>query len=144
MRKALRHGHELANHSLRHEPLPPTSSIRATSARIEAATGFRPCVFQPQGGALDSSVVSAAARNGMSTVLWDVDTRDWRLPGAGAIYNRVVGGAHSGAIVVMHDGGGNAPRRSPRCVVSTLRARGYKLVTVTRLLGERFVVQEDR
>ena len=106
MRKALRHGHELANHSLRHEPLPPTSSIRATSARIEAATDFRPCVFRPQGGALDSSVVSAAARNGMSTVLWDVDTRDWRLPGAGAIYNWVVGGAHSGAIVVMHDGGG--------------------------------------
>ena len=52
MRKALRHGHELANHSLRHEPLPAYSSIRATSARIEAATGFRPCVFRPEGGAL--------------------------------------------------------------------------------------------
>ena len=95
---------------------------------------------------MDSSVVSAAARNGMSTVLWDVDTRDWRLPGAGAIYNRVVGGAHPGAIVVMHDGGGNRAQTLAALphIVSTLTARGYKLVTVTRLLGERFVVQEDR
>jgi peptidoglycan-N-acetylglucosamine deacetylase len=146
MRNALRHGHELANHSLRHEPLPGYSSLRATSARIEAATGFRPCVFRPQGGAFDSSVVDAAARNGMSTVLWDVDTRDWTLPGAGAIYRRVVAGAHPGAIIVMHDGGGNRAQTLAALphIVRTLTARGYKLVTVTRLLGERFIVEEDR
>ena len=65
---------------------------------------------------------------------------------AGAIYNRVVGGAHPGAIVVMHDGGGNRAQTLAALphIVSTLTARGYKLVTVTRLLGERFVVQEDR
>ena len=48
MRKALRHGHELANHSLRHEPLSAYSSIRATSARIEAATAFGPVCFGPR------------------------------------------------------------------------------------------------
>jgi peptidoglycan/xylan/chitin deacetylase (PgdA/CDA1 family) len=146
MRMALRHGHELANHSLRHEFFPGYSSLRVTSARIEAATGFRPCVFRPPGGAINSSVVSAAARNGMSTVLWDVDTRDWSLPGAGAIYSRAVEGAHPGAIVVMHDGGGNRAQTLaalPR-IIRTLRARGYKLVTVTRLLGERFIFEEDR
>ena len=64
----------------------------------------------------------------------------------GAIYSRVVGGAHPGAIVVMHDGGGNRAQTLAALphIVSTLTARGYKLVTVTRLLGERFVVQEDR
>lgn len=146
MREALRHGHELANHSLRHEPLPGYSSIRATSARIEAATGFRPCVFRPEGGAFDSSVVSAAARNGMSTVLWDVDTRDWTLPGAGAIYSRAVGGAHPGAIIVMHDGGGNRAQTLAALphIVRTLTARGYRLVTVTRVLGGQFIVEEDR
>jgi peptidoglycan-N-acetylglucosamine deacetylase len=146
MRKALRHGHELANHSLRHETLPGSSSMRETSARIEAATGFRPCVFRPPGGAVNSSVVSAAARNGMSTVLWDVDTRDWTLPGASAIYSRAVGGARPGAIILMHDGGGYRAQTLaalPR-IIRTLRARGYKLVTVTRLLGEGFIVEEDR
>ena len=76
----------------------------------------------------------------MSTVIWDVDPKDWSQPGSGAIYSRVVAGAHPGAIIVMHDGGG--PRGQtvaalPR-IIAELQSRGYDLVTVTKLLGERF------
>jgi peptidoglycan/xylan/chitin deacetylase (PgdA/CDA1 family) len=146
MREALRHGHELGNHSLRHESFPGYSSMRETSSRIEAATGFRPCAFRPPGGAFNSGVVSAAARNAMSTVLWDVDPRDWSRPGPSAIYSRVVGGAHPGAIILMHDGGGDRSETVaalPR-IINTLKSRGYHLVTVTEILGERFIFEEDR
>ena len=146
MRKALRHGHELANHSLHHESFPGYASMRETNARIEAATGFEPCAFRPPGGAFNSGVVSAAARNGMSTVIWDVDPRDWSRPGTSAIYSRVVGAAHPGAIVVMHDGGGDRSQTVaalPR-IIETLKGRGYDLVTVTQILGERFIFKEDR
>jgi len=140
MRSALAHGDELANHSLNHEAFPSAASMRATSERISAATGFTPCLFRPPYGNYNSSTVAAAGANGMSTVLWDVDPTDWSLPGSGAIYSRVVGAAHPGAIVVMHDGGG--PRGQtvaalPR-IIAELRSRGYDLVTVTKLLGERF------
>lgn len=140
MRRALAHGHELANHSFGHEAFPSAASMRATSNRIRAATGFTPCRFRPPGGSYNSGTVSAAAHLGMSTVLWDIDPWDWSLPGSGAIYSRVVSRAHPGAIVVLHDGGG--PRGQtvaalPR-IISTLKARGYRLVTVTKLLGERF------
>ena len=140
LRRALAHGHELANHSLHHEVLPSSASLRATSARISAATGFTPCTFRPPYGDYNSGTVAAARANEMSTVLWDVDPRDWTLPGSGAIYSRVVAGAHPGAIIVMHDGGG--PRGQtvaalPR-IIAELESRGYDLVTVTELLGERF------
>ena len=140
LRRVLAHGHELANHSLNHELTPSSASMRATSDRIRAATGFTPCTFRPPYGEYNSGTVAAARANGMSTVIWDVDPRDWTQPGSGAIYSRVVGGAHPGAIVVMHDGGG--PRGQtvaalPR-IIAELESRGYDLVTVTKLLGERF------
>jgi len=140
MRRALAHGDELANHSLNHEAFPSSASMRATSDRISAATGFTPCLFRPPYGNYNSGTVASAEANGMSTILWDVDPTDWSLPGPGAIYSRVVAGAHPGAIIVMHDGGG--PRGQtvaalPR-IIAELKSRGYHLVTVTKLLGERY------
>ena len=140
LRRALAHGHELGNHSLNHELHPSSASLRATSDRIRAATGFTPCTFRPPYGDYNSGTVAAAQANGMSTVIWDVDPKDWSLPGSSSIYSRVVAGAHPGAIIIMHDGGG--PRGQtvaalPR-IIATLQSRGYDLVTVTKLLGERF------
>ena len=146
MNRLLEHGHEIGNHSLRHEINPGAASIAETGRRIEQATGFRPCAFRPPYGAVGPSVVDAARANRVSTVLWDVDTVDWAMPGSGTIYDRAVSGAHAGAIILMHDGGG--PRGETVAalphIVDTLRSRGYRLVTVTKLLGERFIYGEAR
>ena len=73
--------------------------------------------------------------------MWDVDPRDWALPGVNAIYGNLVANAHNGAIVIQHFGGG--PRYEtiaalPR-EIETLRARGYKFVTVAQMLGLRLI-----
>lgn len=139
LRRALREGHEIGNHSMHHEQLPDLGALEATSALIRAATRFRPCLFRPPGGVVNASLVSAAGAAGMATVLWDVDPADWTRPGAGAIHDRVVGAARPGSIVVLHDGGGDRSETLaalPR-IVDTLRGRGYRLVTVSRLLGHR-------
>ncbi len=139
LRRALRRGHELANHSMHHSRLPSRSDIRRTSRKIKVTTGFRPCLFRPPYGALSPSVVHGARAAGASTILWDVDTGDWTTPGSGAIYRRAVH-AQSGSIVLMHDGGG--PRGQTvsalPAILRNLRSRGYRMVTVTKLLGERF------
>ncbi len=65
-------------------------------------------------------------------VLWTVDTEDWRLPGSDSIVNAVVGGAKPGAIFLMHDAGGDRAETIAALpkIITDLRARGYKLVTV--------------
>jgi peptidoglycan/xylan/chitin deacetylase (PgdA/CDA1 family) len=40
-------------------------------------------------------------------VLWDVDTEDWTKPGVAKIEHAILTGARPGAIILMHDGGGN-------------------------------------
>ncbi len=43
----------------------------------------------------------------MLMVLWSTDTSDYTLPGTAAIVQRALAGAHPGAIILMHDAGGD-------------------------------------
>lgn len=139
-RKILAQGHELANHSTHHASLPGAADMRRTNSIIKRTTGFRPCLFRPPGGAVSSGVFGAAAQEKLKVVNWNIDTSDWRLPGSGSILNSIKS-ASSGSIVLMHDGGG--PRSQTVAAlaagIESLQRRGYRLVTVTELLGNRFI-----
>jgi peptidoglycan/xylan/chitin deacetylase (PgdA/CDA1 family) len=75
------------------------------------------------------------------TVDWNVDPRDWAMPGVSAIVSNVIQNAHSGSIVVMHDGGGNRSQTVAAlpAILSHFRHRNYKFVPVEELLGHHFV-----
>ncbi len=146
LRRDLKLGYEVGDHSFNHAAYAggggeATRQLRRTNARIRRATGFTPCLFRPPYGSYNRDLVGRARALGMMTIVWDVDPRDWSTPGSGAIYRRIVGAVRPGSIVLMHDGGG--PRGQtvaalPR-VIDTLRARGYRFATVTRLLRHSFV-----
>jgi peptidoglycan/xylan/chitin deacetylase (PgdA/CDA1 family) len=131
-----REGHELANHSWGHERLPSQSSLRRTSQRIRAVSGVTPCTFRPPYGAVNSTVVGNAAREGMATIIWDIDTNDWRSPGTSQII-RVGSSGSNGSIVLMHDGPGSRPQTAAAVagIINSYRSRGYEFVTVDEVLG---------
>jgi len=143
MRRVLREGNEIGDHTMNHVEYPGYSQIAGAAARIKAATHFEPCLFRPPGGAVDSSVIATAAGLGMETILWDVDPTDWAAPGSAAVYSRIVGAARPGSIILMHDGGGDRSgtlAALPR-IIDNLRGRGYSFATVSRLLGHRLIYQ---
>jgi peptidoglycan/xylan/chitin deacetylase (PgdA/CDA1 family) len=141
MREILAEGDEIGDHTMNHVEFPGFDQIAGAAARIEAYTHFKPCLFRPPGGGVDAGVIATAGSLGMRTVNWDVDPRDWSLPGSGAIYSNIVGHAQSGSIILMHDGGG--PRSETLAalpqVIDTLRARGFGFATVSELLGYRIL-----
>jgi peptidoglycan/xylan/chitin deacetylase (PgdA/CDA1 family) len=69
-------------------------------------------------------------------VLWSADTQDYLQPGVATIVQRALEGAQPGAILLMHDGGGNRSQTIAAlpAIITGLRARGYRLVTVPELL----------
>ncbi len=142
-RKILAQGHELANHSWNHGRGPGKSDLHSVNKVIERATGFKPCTFRPPYGYLPSSTASAAKSLGMASIIWDVDTNDWQLPGSGAIQSRGSSGG-KGSIVLMHDGGGTRSQTVAALpgIIDSYKRRGYKLVTVTEILGGKFKVRE--
>jgi peptidoglycan-N-acetylglucosamine deacetylase len=146
-RRMLRDGDMIGDHTWSHPNVAGDGSfaagqISSTADAIRRATrGFRTCLFRAPGGAVSPALISEARSMGFATIQWDVDTRDWSLPGTDAIYNTVVSNVRPGSIVLQHFGGG--PRFQTLAAVpreiDTLRSRGYKFVTVTQLLGYRLI-----
>jgi peptidoglycan/xylan/chitin deacetylase (PgdA/CDA1 family) len=141
MRRILGEGDEIGDHTENHVEYPGYAQIADAATRIAEYTHFKPCLFRPPGGAVNSSVVSTAAELGMDTITWDVDPQDWSLPGTDAIYSNIVANAQPGSIILMHDGGG--PRDEtlaalPR-IIDALRAKGYGFETVSALLGDKII-----
>jgi peptidoglycan-N-acetylglucosamine deacetylase len=141
MRRILREGDEIGNHTTHHGFYPGYWDLAATNALIHSATHFEPCLFRPPGGAADASVLAAAGKAGLETILWDVDPSDWSNPGRAAVYSRIVSAARPGSIILMHDGGGDRSgtlAALPR-IIDALRGRGYRFATVSELLGHKMI-----
>jgi peptidoglycan/xylan/chitin deacetylase (PgdA/CDA1 family) len=147
-REMLADGDMIGDHTWSHPDLVGLSPAeqrveieRAATAIRNATGGFEPCLFRAPDGAVNSRLLAVARSMGFATIQWDIDPRDWALPGTSAIIENVIANAHDGGIVEEHFGGG--PRYEtldalPR-EIAELRAKGYQLVTLTQMLGYKLV-----
>jgi peptidoglycan/xylan/chitin deacetylase (PgdA/CDA1 family) len=136
------HGYPIEDHTWSHAPMAQLSPgdqrsqlLREASTIVKFGAPF-PRLFRPPYGLWNSQTLSLLRGYRMLMVLWTVDTSDYRLPGSSSIINSVVSGVQPGAIFLMHDAGGNRTETVaalPR-IVEDLRARGYKFVTVPKLI----------
>lgn len=104
---------------------------------IEAVTGTTAShVFRAPGGNFTGSIVWTLRDYVDAEIGWNVDTEDWRRPGAEAIANRIMK-AKSGEIVLMHDGGGDRTQtvEALKTALPYLRDQGFRFVTVDELLA---------
>jgi peptidoglycan-N-acetylglucosamine deacetylase len=106
-------------------------------ARIELLGGARPTLFRPPYGSFNATTLRELRALHLLMVMWSVDTGDYAQPGVPAIVQRVLAGARPGAIMLMHDGGGNRAQTIAALpvIIRELRARGFHLVTVPQLLA---------
>jgi peptidoglycan/xylan/chitin deacetylase (PgdA/CDA1 family) len=146
-RAMLANGDMIGDHTWSHpdmadlSPAEQTSELEETIAAIRHATGFTPCLWRPPYGAISPSLVALARKLGLITVMWNIDPRDWAEPGVGEIEGNVIENARNGGITEMHFGGG--PRYETLDalpdIITTLRARGYRFVTLAQMLGLRMI-----
>jgi peptidoglycan-N-acetylglucosamine deacetylase len=146
-RRMLADGDMIGDHTWSHADVSgdgPGAASQIARARDEihrVTHGFTPCLFRAPGGAVSSGLIGEARSMGFTTIQWDIDPRDWSTPGTDSIYHTVVSQAHSGAIVLQHDGGG--PREETLAAlpreIATLRGEGYRFVTITQLLGQKLI-----
>lgn len=130
-------GHELANHSYSHGNMAAMSGAGQTeelvrgNELISPIFGLSPCTFRAPYGATSDSVISSAAAQGMVTVGWNVDPQDWTDISAEAIANNALAQVRPGSIILLHDGGEQAPTvEATGIILAELRKQGYRIVTV--------------
>ncbi|WP_405056454.1 polysaccharide deacetylase family protein [Kribbella sp. NBC_01505] len=97
-------GHHIGNHTWDH---PMLTKLPAAKMHEEIFSGVKSKCFRPPFRDTNAAVEATAKANHQRQVLWDVDTNDWKKPGSAAIEHAILAGAYPGAIVLMHDGGGN-------------------------------------
>ncbi|WP_307998031.1 polysaccharide deacetylase family protein [uncultured Bifidobacterium sp.] len=134
-------GHQLASHSNTHPNMPELgrdemrADISASLDALQSAAGVDTKTFRAPYGAFGEQQWKDAADLIDMNVLWDIDTLDWQRPGADAITQTVLDNAHNGAIVLMHDGGGDRSQDIEALpgIIDGLREQGYEFVTIKQL-----------
>lgn len=134
-------GHELGNHTWSHLNLTSQSDaavlqeIDSTQDIIWRTVGHVPVTMRPPYGEFykQQRQMLAAERN-LPTVIWSVNSQDWRRPGEQVVVDRMVGGAQPGAIMLAHDIHGPTISAMP-AVLDGLQARGFACMTLSELLG---------
>jgi peptidoglycan-N-acetylglucosamine deacetylase len=148
LREMVDHGMEIGNHSYNHPRELPAEGegaslqLELTNREIERASGFDPCLFRPPYGNTSPELEQRAKVLGLTSVKWDIDPEDWRHPGVGVIRRIVLSSVKPGSIIVMHDNietHGQTVQALPS-IIEGLKARGYRLVTITELLGDSFLL----
>lgn len=143
LRDEVRHGFEIGDHTQNHawmirlSPLAQYKQIHAAAVAVKRLGAPAPRIFRPPYGAYDTATLAVLRQLHMLAVLWSVDPADWRRPGTRAIVRAVLSAARPGAIVELHDGGGNRSETVAAlpAIVDGLRRRHYQLVTVGQLLA---------
>lgn len=138
--RAASEGHELGVHTWSHIKMNSSSRARVdsevsrTQNTLASISGSVPRVMRPPYGATNKTLVNHMYdRYGMASILWDVDTLDWRKPGVGKVINTAVNKARPGSIILVHDIHASTIDALDG-IVTGLQARGFKLVTVSELM----------
>ena len=142
--REIRDGFVIGDHTETHPMLAQLSAhdqreeLFEQAARIELLGGPRPTLFRPPYGSFNQTTFALLHQMHMLMVLWSVDTDDYQEPGVEVIVHRALEGAAPGAIILMHDAGGDRTQTIAALptIIGALRKRGYQLVTVPQLLHD--------
>ena len=134
VREVVAAGHLVADHTFEHKY--PTavrggwteayvsSEISKTASILGKIANQPICFFRPPGG-YTTNVIAAARKNGMTTVMWNLDSMDWKQPGttspdatAAIVKAATSNGSLSHINLLMHD---SKASDEPEGVVSSYR-----------------------
>ena len=104
--KAYKMGNTIGNHTYSHSNLLKLDNysvmdeIKKTNETIKNITGSETIYLRPPYGNINSDIKNIS---NMYTILWDLDTEDWKNKDKDRIADYIVSNAHDGAIVLLHD-----------------------------------------
>ncbi|GAB2741729.1 glycosyltransferase [Streptomyces bullii] len=150
VRRMVEEGHEVGLHTFNHPDLSYQSKKRIdwelsqNQLALSGAAGIRTSLFRPPyssfAGAMDNKswpVTEYIGSHGYLTVVNNTDSEDWRRPGVEEIIRKATPKGGKGAIVLMHDSGGDRSQTVAALdrMLPDLKKRGYAFANLTEALG---------
>ena len=115
MHRIVDEGHTLCNHTWDHDfqlgDRTPEQivkdMVRTNDAIHTVVPQAKVRYFRNPGGNFNHRTVSVAQNLGMVPLHWSIDSRDWESKDAKKIRDLIEENAHPGAVILLHDGGGD-------------------------------------
>ncbi|MFF3201103.1 glycosyltransferase [Streptomyces sp. NPDC002962] len=150
VQRMVNEGHEVGLHTFNHPDLSFQSKKRISwelsqnQLALAGAAGIRTSLFRPPyssfADAMDDKswpVTRYIGSLGYLTVVNNTDSEDWKKPGVEEIIRRATPEGGKGAIVLMHDSGGDRHQTVQALdrFLPELKSRGYEFENLTEALG---------
>lgn len=138
----LARGHELSNHAYSHPNMSQHGAARqreeiAKTEKLLKELGVSNRWFAPPSGDYNEVTVKVASELGLRTVLWTLDTLDWRQPPSWSIVSKVSARVGPGTLILMHPTASS--KGALTGMIKAIRAKGYSLGTVSETLSSKRV-----
>ncbi|NED13527.1 glycosyltransferase [Streptomyces sp. SID9124] len=148
--RMVREGHEVGLHTFNHPDLSYQSTSRIdwelsqNQLVLAGAAGIRTSLFRPPyssfADAMDNKswpVTQYIGSRGYLTVVNNTDSEDWKRPGVRAIIERATPKHGKGAIILMHDSGGDRSQTVTALgkFLPKMQKQGYSFANLTDALG---------
>lgn len=139
LKKICAAGHEIANHGYFHKDHKKLNyernreEIEVTHKLVESITGVSMNLFAPPSGSFGDTAIKAAEDLGYKTIMWSLDTIDWRDKDGELIFSRATEKAEGGSLILMHptEATVNALNR----IIRTLANKQLKVAKVSEVLA---------
>lgn len=142
IQRIYREKHIIGNHTWNHPDITTLSrnelwkEINSTNIQIKKIIGHSPDLFRPPYSSINDKNADAIKKFGMTSVLWNVDSKDWQEKSPLSIQKNVISGIKKKSLIVMHDGDqyGSGPRdqiiTSLPEIITYLLKNNYRFLTV--------------
>lgn len=135
IRREYEEGHLVASHTYSHLnllKLPDAAlerEITGSSDAIKNVLGEAPIYIRPPYGSINDRIKSQSS---MYTILWNIDTQDWKNRNSDMVYQTIVNNAKDGSVVLLHDLYASSVDGALRAI-DTLKEQGYAFVTIEEM-----------
>lgn len=131
-------GHEIGNHGFSHGH-PDQMGFGENQQQITRTeevlikSGLKPVkLFAPPYGECSPPVVEAAGKLGYKTIMWTVDTVDWKGGSGQQIAEKIIANAQNGAIILMHPT--KVTIEALPIMIGELKKQGYKFEKISQII----------
>lgn len=142
VKRAYGEGNLVLNHSMDHPdfmkltPDKIRQEVTGTEDSIYSIIGKRPAIIRPPYGSVSQEDIDLLNSSGCKAVIWSIDTLDWSQKDSSNIANNVLDNVRNGDIILMHSNGDKkATAEALPQIIDGLKAKGYTIVTLDKLLG---------
>jgi peptidoglycan/xylan/chitin deacetylase (PgdA/CDA1 family) len=138
LRKIVAKGHEVGNHGYFHKDHKKLSvsenknEIESCHKLVKAITGIDMNLFAPPSGSFSSKTLDIAEEIGYNTIMWSLDTIDWRDKDVSLIVKRATEKAGGGYLILMHPT--KETLEALPIIIEKLSAKGLSVAKVTEVL----------